>query len=196
MIVNKTHLSTRYRHVLHCPGTAVGKPGLLRESCGARPPCADTWEEHMHRVIIALVISLVTASLCAQEKSPAELMTIIESPSWGKTADTKKRFEYILPRFVSMCSDIDDDMKAADMLTLSRNKLDEAGLAGEEGLLSVSNTLFGLTSSLSALGVSYSRNMKCAEIFSLYLTARLNGQSPKESKDGVYTLISALATLK
>lgn len=149
----------------------------------------------MRAFIIALV-ALSAASSLQAEKSPAELLTIIESPSWGKTADTQKRFEYILPKFVLMCSDIDNDMKAADMLTFSRNKLDEAGLAGEEGLLSVSNTLFGLTSSLSALGVSYSRNMKCAEIFSLYLTARLNGQSPKESKDGVYALVSALATLK
>lgn len=82
------------------------------------------------------------------------------------------------------------------MLTVSREHLDEAGLAGEKGLLSMSNTLFNLTSSLSALDASYSRNMQCAEIFSFYVIARLNGMSPKESKDGVFGMVFALLTLK
>ena len=148
----------------------------------------------MHRFTWALVALALVPAVHA-EPSPAEKMTVIAAPSWRDMANTEKRFGYVLPRFVSMCADLDRDSRAADMLVFTWQKLEEAGLGGEEGLLSVSNTLFGLTTSLSAMGGTYARNMKCAEIFTMYLSARLGGTSVKESKDGVYELIRTLAVL-
>lgn len=58
----------------------------------------------MRTLQVSLLVAFLTAVSVQAEKSPAELLTIIDSPSWGKKADTQKRFEYILPRFASMCS--------------------------------------------------------------------------------------------
>ena len=150
----------------------------------------------MGTLLVALVALSTAASLQA-DKSPAELLTIIESPSRGKTEDTQKRFEYILPRFASMCRDTDSDMKVADLLVVLRKILDEAGLAGEEGLLSMSNTLFSLASSLSALEGSDSRNnVDCVDVGTLYVSARQEDMSPKEAKEGIYGAVILMSQMK
>ena len=146
---------------------------------------------------IVLISFGMAAPVAHAERSPAENLTIIADPAWGKREETQRRFAFILPRFVSLCSDVDEDERAADYLFVTWKRINEAGLGTNEGgLVGMSNNLFDLTNSLAALGGAFSRNMKCSETFAMYIQLRLSGKSSEAAKNGMYELIRALSTAK
>ena len=139
--------------------------------------------------LVVLVGCVGGGSTAKKEKSVPEKFTAIHSPGFRDIENTQKRFEFLVPRFASLCDDIQGPTKAGDMLVVCWKDLKDAGLGGEETLLEVSNNLFSITNRVAALGLD---PLKCSELWAMYLTARGSGMSVQESKDGTVGLIRDL----
>ena len=143
------------------------------------------------------VIMLAPASMAADSTldNTVHNLTVIASPSFGKRDATEKRFRFILPAFVEHCSDVGKAVNAADMLVVVHQHLDKAGLASEEDLLTMSNTLHRMTIQIGNRAAAVNVPLKCAEIWAMYLSSRQGGLSVEESRDGVIALTSAIYDL-
>ena len=118
--------------------------------------------------------------------TPAQQLTIIEGPAWGKREQTLKRFEFLLGKFNNLCR---EPRKAQphDMLASVHRQLAEAGL--DEGLLQLSNTLHRMTTDIATNTRS---KPGCAEIWSMYLMLRRDKGDPPEE---VRKAVTAIATV-
>ena len=138
--------------------------------------------------LLATLMIALAASAAGGQRSPAELLTTIADPSWGERARVQRRFEYLLPRYMSACADIGTEMKAADMAALTFRKIDEAGL--NEDLLELTEGIYGVILHARALGLLGDGG--CAEYFATYMVLRQEGMSPADATDGIKGLLSAL----
>ena len=136
--------------------------------------------------LAALTVALA-ASVAGGQRSPAELLTTIADPPWGERARVQRRFEYLLPRYVSACADVGTEMKAADMAALTFRKIDEAGL--NEDLLELTEGIYGVILHARALGLL--GNAGCAEYFAMYIVLRQEGMPPADATDGIKGVLNA-----
>jgi len=134
---------------------------------------------------ILLAISFSPPSLFG--KDVAEQLTIIESPSFGNRAQTKKRFTFLLGQFDQMCQPNQGSASTADMLVFSYKELEKIGLS--DNLLAISNTLHRTVSQISPL---ISGRVNCSEIFAAYIVLRKSGQRPDEASNGIIQIYRAL----
>ena len=154
--------------------------------------------EAMRGILLVITAILAANGPASSEESAADVaktLTVIVAPSSSATESTKKRFAFILPALVERCSDIGKPSKAGDMLAMASKLLNDRGLGDEEGLLQVSVNLHRLTAEVSAYTASANVPLKCAEIWSMYINARQNGQTPTESVRGVAGIVKALSRL-
>ena len=79
-----------------------------------------------------------------------------------------------------------------DMIAVVYQKLDDAGLASEEGFLTLTNNLHRMTMAISSRIQSSSIPLKCAEAWAMYLTVRLQGMDSGEARRGVEQVVSTL----
>ena len=87
----------------------------------------------------------------------------------------EKRYEFILPRFTKNCDDAPHEEKVGDMLVAAHNFLKEAGLEKEEGLFEFSNTMFSMVNEIHPYAKHAKVPNRCAELFSMYVSARREG---------------------
>ena len=125
------------------------------------------------------------------DRTMAEMMTIIESPRFGDRESTRLRFEFLLNKFDEYCAT--DKANPADMLTLVHTKLTEMGLGQEESLLALSNTLYRMTGEIvqSASRVKAAAP-QCSELWSMYTVLRERGDSAVEASNGVTAVTTGL----
>ena len=133
-------------------------------------------------LLAALVLALTTFPAA---QSPAEMMATIADPPWREMARVQKRFEYLLPRFVSSCPDIDAEIRAADMIVVAFNAVHEAGI--DEGLVELSEGLYGIARHANSIDL----RGQCAEYFAMYAVLRQEGMSPRDATEGLKDLLTA-----
>lgn len=121
-----------------------------------------------------------------------ETLTIITSPDFEKRTQTKKRFRFILPVFVERCTDIDQTVRAGDMIAVLYKELDNAGLTSEEGFFMLANNLHRMTMAISVRTQSSNIPLRCVEVWAMYVTLRLQGMGSVESREGVEQIVIAL----
>ena len=79
------------------------------------------------------------------------------------------------------------------MLAVLYGEFKKAGLEKEEGLLAMSNSLYTLTVEVSALASLNGAAMPtCSQIWSMYATLRLKGQSADLARDGITQILIGL----
>ena len=152
----------------------------------------------MKRLIVTIAVALLaTVPLQAMAdptlEEAVEKMTIIESPDFRNVAETKKRFRYVLPMLVERCSDIEQSIRAGDIIASLYLSLDDAGLGSEEGFLALTNNLHRMTMATSRRVQS---PIKCVDAWAAYVTLRLEGMGPEESRKGVEQILVTLMTLE
>ena len=131
-----------------------------------------------------------------EDPSDAEQLTVIASPGFGEYDTTLRRFEFLVDDFSEHCPVEESGSSPADMLVFSHGKLKEAGLDGEESLLDLANTLHRMTVELAASATASDFDPpRCAEIWTMYLTLRLQGQPSTEAREGVTGVVRALYDL-
>ncbi len=93
--------------------------------------------------LMTITATLLLASFlgAVQDRTPAENLTIIEGPTWGKREQTLNRFRFLLGKFDRLCQ-WSGGAPPSDMLAFTNRKIKEAGLG--ESLLDMSNTLHRL----------------------------------------------------
>lgn len=141
--------------------------------------------------IFALLLS-VSAPQANDKNDPAYMLMIISSPKFSDRETVETRFRFILPKFVENCSDVNRDMKAADMLVVVHNEIKKAGLVKQEGLLETANILFQVTSRISIGARNAGAPMRCSEIWAMYTSLRLQGFSIDDAAEGVTDLALTL----
>ena len=141
----------------------------------------------MRLFVAALAVVLFSHShgLRAQDRTPAENMTIIESPRFGERDTVLRRFEFLLDRFSDLCRG--EGAPVHDMLVVSYQQLIDAGLEREESLLDLSNTLYRAAQETRSAGVRPDQ-VSCAELFSMYVVSRQGGFSQEESRQAAVAL--------
>ena len=146
-------------------------------------------------LICGLIAHTSTTTLA--DDSPADILTDIESPRWRDRETTHRRFAFLLNQFSDLCP-VDNEQKAsnADMLAVIFGKFREAGLEKEEGLLALSNSLYTLTVEVSSLAtLNDATTPTCVDIWSMYATLRLKGQSSDAARDGITQILIGLYSL-
>ena len=126
-------------------------------------------------------------------------LMVIAQPSLGDRETTQRRFEFLLPRLVQLCTDFTTPLKVGDVLVGLSTSLKEAGMEKEEGLLDLANNLFRLSEEvdlLDKLAKIDSRPDKCAEPWSMYITIRREQNAPPEKTiTAVTSLFKSLYSL-
>ena len=122
----------------------------------------------------------------------ANIMMILSDARFSDQESTEKRYKFILPRFIKSSDDVSGAQKAADMMYASFKQLDDAGLGKEEGLLTLSNNLYSMTSQISTSARLADLPLRCAEIWSMYLMLRLEGTGPAESSRQIIGLTRSI----
>ena len=134
----------------------------------------------------------------AQSKtySTAEKMTALSDLGWlDSEEDAIKRYEYILPKLVSACSDLPTDSRVADVLYVGHKNVKDAGASGKENLLKYTENVYQIVRALQQPYRLAKLPMGCMEVFALYTTARQEGQSPEKAIKTVSNGIEALLKL-
>ena len=68
-------------------------------------------------------------------------------------AETRQRFEFVLPRLAQTCSDAETEVNVADMLAVMNKMIQDAGLGTEEGgLLGFTDAVYSLTMQVGSGG--------------------------------------------
>ncbi len=133
----------------------------------------------------------LAADTQGDEPSLAEKLTTIESPRWRDRELTLRRFEFLLPRFVNLCKDMDMEVQAADALVVAHRLIKEAGIA--EGLLEVFNNMYEVTSEVSAIAsLAGASPPDCIEIWAMYATVRQQGMTSEDAKVGVVDVVRGI----
>ena len=120
-------------------------------------------------------------------QSPAEMMAALAQPPQRERERVRKRFEFLLPRFVSRCPDVETEENAADFLYFAFNEIRDAGIA--EDLLGLSDRLYQVVRD------TISAEPQCREVFVLYAVLRQEGMSPPDATKGLTDLINALGRI-
>ena len=145
-------------------------------------------------VVVAATILLPSGAAAAGQQNAAELMTQISRPSRGDRDRMLARYRFVLPRIVRSCSDVTDDMRAADLIAFTGNKLLEIGL--REGYPDAADALHQLVTEAAAIASAQRIQMpKCTELFAMYLTARMNGMGSSDAVNGVAGIYRGLASV-
>ena len=139
-------------------------------------------------LLLALVVSC--PPVLGEEQDTAYKMMTISNVPYSKQEITARRFRFILPQFVEGCSDVPKESKAGDMLYVVYQKLDEAGL--DESLPAVTNNLYSLTQEIVPSAKRAKVPLRCAEIWVMYLQARLKGMTTEKAQRGVSSLTRTL----
>ena len=127
--------------------------------------------------ILAVFAPLLASPLSAQERSAAENLAIIHGG--GNRAETRQRFEFVLPRLARTCSDAEAEMNVVDMLAVTNKMIQDAGLGTEEGgLLGFTNAVYSLT---MQVGSGAEDAVVCSELLAMYVTLRQGGFAKEKS---------------
>lgn len=147
-------------------------------------------------VILGLACVVYSPAIAGETaEEVAHKMMVIANPPNSERANVEKRFAFILPAMVNRCSDVQEPIRAADMLVVVHRYIDQAGLAGEEDLLRLSNNMHRMTMEITAYTTAVDVPIKCSEIWSMYVISRQEGQSQQESLEGVSAIVRALLGL-
>ena len=122
-----------------------------------------------------------------EDYSIAEKMAALSDLGWLDTGEEAiKRYEYILPQMVNVCSDVPTDSRAADILYVGYKNVKDAGAPGAENLLKYTENAYQIVWKLESSYRKAKMPMKCSELFSLYTIVRRKGQSPGKAVKTVY----------
>ena len=153
-------------------------------------------EDTMLRFTILALLFLSVVQAQEKDYNTAEKMAALSDLGWLDTGEEAiKRYEYILPRLRSSCIDITTDSRAGDMLYVGHKYVKDSGASGEENLLKYTENAYQIVQSLESSYRRAKTPMKCAELFTLYTTARREGQSPEKAIKTVSEGISAVMQL-
>ena len=124
----------------------------------------------------------MSAECSLPDLTPAEALTVLAAPSAEDLDTTKRRFEFILPRLVQWCPDIESDARASDMVAGALTLIERAGLKQEEGgMLGLGEALHSVTAdSLEFLSVAVMPD-KCTVLWAAYIHLRKEGWSQDEA---------------
>lgn len=170
----------------HCASTSGGR-GC---GCGKGDLKRERWQ-----VVNAQGLSRArTRAVSNDSRDPAESMTIIEQPRRQDRAATHRRFDFLLRQFVGLCPMAGTTRAGfADMMVYMFERLEEIGLDREEGLLALSNNLYGLTEEVSSLASVYGYPMQdCVQLWAMYMQLRKSGHTPERAKEGISGIVVGL----
>lgn len=139
---------------------------------------------------LLLAVCAVTFSANAangqNRPSPAEMLTAIADPPWRERDRVQKRFEYLLPRYVSACVDLETEIDVGDMATFTFQKINESGM--NEDLLELTEGVYGVLRHAQALGLLGDGG--CAEYFAMYVALRQEGTSPPDATEQIKGILN------
>ena len=106
-------------------------------------------------------------------------------------AETRQRFEFVLPRLARTCSDTETEVNVADMLAVMNKMIQDAGLGTEEGgLLGFTDAVYSLT---MQVGSGAEDAVACAELWAMYVSLRQGGFAKEQS---VSDLVGIVGTFR
>ncbi len=145
---------------------------------------------------VGLVLLLVGA-VCASEKeeTTAYKLSVIADVGHKERKSAEKRFEFVLPRMVEHCSDVDKEVRVADMLVAGYKFIKEAGLDSKEPLTDFTDTIHRITSDLHPLASAKDVPLKLSEVIGMYATLRQEGQTQEEARKGLTAVIRGIYNL-
>ena len=143
-----------------------------------------SYNRGMRRTAILLGLTLLTATP-ALSQSIAEMLTSLADVPWSEMDRVQKRFEYLLPRFIEPCSDIDADKTAGDMIYRTFEVIEDAGVKAD--LLELFEGMYGIARlSHQVLGGP----APCLQYLAVYAAGRSEGLSHDESTEGIKAIIN------
>ena len=137
-------------------------------------------------LIAALCLVPMVPTVGAVDKATEDMaltLTSINGKIWGGL-EAKKRFEFLLPRMTSMCSDIRSVTDAGDKIAYGWKQLREAGLGNRESILDFSNNVYDVSHAVY-IGTGGQGPVKCVSIWIAYMVLRLQGNPIEASKQHV-----------
>lgn len=149
-------------------------------------------------MVAAVAVLTLAAAHCAREAlaqpDEAELLAIIEAPTGRHFVATKRHFAVILRDFAGTCpQNPERSASFADMLVATHNLLREGGLDRQEGLLSMSTTLHGLTMESAALAAAHGFPPPlCSQLWVMYTGLRRMGQAPQSARRDLVDVVAGL----
>ena len=129
----------------------------------------------------------------AQAETLAYKMMVINGTASGDRETVEKRFAYLLPRFAEMCSDQSTQERSANMIVAAHKPLGDAGIP--DTLLQLTETLYRTVSIIAPASKRAAVPLRCAEVFAFYVTARRDGMTADEARNGVTAMFAGLLNL-
>ena len=138
----------------------------------------------MRKAGILLGLALLMSSP-AVSQSLAEMLTSLADVPYAEMDRVQKRFEYLLPRFIEPCSDIEAEKTAGDMIYRTVEVIEEAGV--EADVLEVFEGMYGI----ARLSHQVLRGpAPCLQYLAFYATGRSEGLSHDESIEGIKAILN------
>lgn len=137
----------------------------------------------MRKAVIPLGLVLLMPSP-AVSQSLAEMLTSLADVPYSEMDRVQKRFEYLLPRFIEPCSDIDAEQTAGDMIYRTFEVIEEAGVKAD--LLEVFEGMYGI----ARLSNQIVGPAPCLQYLAVYAAGRSEGLSHDESLEGIKAILN------
>ena len=134
------------------------------------------------RFIIIILGILVAIPIEGQNSRTATQLAVIDGDNSQRT---RNRFEFLLDAFDDMCPREQGAASLGDRL-LRVHQL----IGGSGRVLTTFNNLYSLTSRVSS--ISGGEFGPCTELWAAYATARQEGMSDMEARQGIYALYEAI----
>ncbi len=113
------------------------------------------------------------------------MLTRLADVPWSERERVQKRFEYLLPRFIEPCSDIDTEKTAGDMIYRTVQVIEDDGVKVD--VLEVFEGMYGVVrvSHQVLQGAA-----PCLQYLAMYAAARAEGLSHDESTAGIKAILN------
>ena len=115
------------------------------------------------------------------------MLTNISGVPYADRGRVQKRFEYLLPRFVEPCSDIDTAGIAGDMAVRTLQVTEDTGVT-----VNLLELVEGMHSIVQTSQLVLNGAAPCLQYMSMYSVARSNGLSHDEAVNGMLALLGSL----
>ena len=127
-----------------------------------------------YRLLLLAVVCAWPATVAAQDY--AEKLAALSGVRVREQARAAERYRFVLPRIADACADLARAGDAADLVFVTHGLIDDAGLL--EPLPELADTLHSLVMEVAPSARRATLPVKCREVFTLYVSARFNGDRP------------------
>lgn len=131
-------------------------------------------------LLVAVCLTPYLWAVDRETENAAIKLVDIHGKIWGGL-EAKREFEFMLPRFRSICSEFYTSTEAANKLVEVWRKMSTGG--GRDSILDFSKTVYDISHAVHI--AKGERSLRCADLWIAYGVLRMQGRSVASAKEQV-----------